>query len=89
MESATASARKTTAKIGGKGTWAADSMPRTPASPKHSVPGGADSSAHFLSISSYVYPNLLHDLWYLTHRPLHIFKRAPVELQGAAAGKSG
>ena len=54
VESVTVSARKTTAKIGGKGTWAADSIPRTPESPKHSAPGGADSSAHFLSISSYV-----------------------------------
>ena len=51
MESATASARKTTAKIGGKGALAADFMPRTPSSPKHSSPSGADSGAHILSMS--------------------------------------
>jgi hypothetical protein len=60
VESDTASARKTTANIGGKGTWAADFMPRTPASPKHSSPGGADCPAQVVSMRASVFVSVLH-----------------------------
>ncbi len=62
MESVTASARKTTANIGGKESWAADFMPRTPASPKHSSPGGADCSAQVVSIRASVFVSVMHVL---------------------------
>jgi hypothetical protein len=62
VESATASVRKRTAKIGVKGAWATDFMPRTPASPKHSSPGGVDCSAQVVSIRASVFVSVLHVL---------------------------
>jgi hypothetical protein len=62
VERDTASARKRTANIGGKGTWAADFMPRTPESPKHSSSSGADCSAQVVSIRASVFVSVLHVL---------------------------
>ena len=82
-----ASARKPTANIGGMEVCAADFMPRTPLSPKHSSPAGAELSEHCLSICASV--DLVHVLYILTHKPLHVFKRPPLLLHGAAALESG
>ena len=85
-------ARKTTANVGGIEACASDFgaafMPRTPASPKHSLPAGADISTQALSISASVLAAMVHVLKYLTHTSLHTFKGVPVLLHGAAAGKS-